>query len=75
MSGKANICQNIPVSYTKSGWVLLKYIQGSDNWSIWSLLHFDQDLIWILDSQTHHPWFLRKARLDMHAYLISQYIF
>jgi hypothetical protein len=61
---------NIPVSYTKSEWVLFKHIQASDI-SMWKLLHFDQDPVGILDFQTHHPWFLRQARLDAHTYLIS----
>jgi hypothetical protein len=50
-SGKTNICQKFWFSYIKSGWVLFEHIQASNSWSIWSLLHFDQDLIGILDSQ------------------------
>jgi hypothetical protein len=60
-SEKTSICQNIPLSYTKSRWVLLEHIQSSDNWSIWKLLHFDQDLLGILDSQTQHPWFRTRC--------------
>jgi hypothetical protein len=71
MSGETNICQNIPVSYTKSGWVLLEHILASNTWSMWNLLHFDQDLIEKQDFQIHHSWLLRQARLvDAHAYLI-----
>jgi hypothetical protein len=58
-------------SYNKWGWVLLEHIQAYESWRIWRLLHFDQDLIGILDSQTHHPRFLRQATLDAYAHLIS----
>jgi hypothetical protein len=58
-SEKMNICQIFGFSYIKSGWVLFEHIQASDSWNIWSLLHFDQDLIGILDFQNSSPLILK----------------
>jgi len=38
-------CQNIPITYTKSGWVLLEHTWASDSWSIWNLFHLIDLLI------------------------------
>jgi hypothetical protein len=51
MSEKLIYAKIFQFSYTKSEWILFEHILTSDSWSIWSLLHFDQDLIGILDSQ------------------------
>jgi hypothetical protein len=48
-------------SYTKLGWILFEHILASDSWSIWNLLHFNQDLIVILDSQNSSPLILKAG--------------
>jgi hypothetical protein len=68
---KTNIWQNIPVTNTKSEWILMERTQVPDRWSIWNLFHSINLLLWdIKNHKNYHPWLSKHARFDAFAYYI-----